>query len=163
MRGPRRPQRLLRFKRLNNRAVIEHIYSSIQGAKSGLMRKQLRERDFFFAGLGKLRPELRDPLVDVDVVFLQHMQNTRAADSFCRRPYQNKRVAVHGFSSTRIAKSAVKIENRFSVLPNRNSGSELAKLLKVFLEQWFQSLTKLAAFQVASPEICSGRRAACNI
>jgi hypothetical protein len=142
MRGPRRPQRLLRFKRLNNCVVIDYVDSSIQGAKSGLMRKQLRKRDLFFAGLGKLRPELCDPLVDVDVVFLQHMQKTGAADSLCRRPYQHERVSRPRFFATRVAEPAVKIENRFFVLPNRNSGSELAKPLKVFLEQWLQSLAK---------------------
>jgi len=50
------------------------------------MRKQLRERDLFFARLRKLGPELGHPSVNVDPMFLQDMQDTRAAHSLCRRP-----------------------------------------------------------------------------
>ena len=66
-----------------------YIGSPIECTKSGLVRQQLRERNLFFAGLRKLRPELGHALVDVDLVLLQGMQHTRAADSFRCRPNKN--------------------------------------------------------------------------
>ena len=84
------------------------------------MREQLRERDFFFACLCKLGPELSDALVDVDLIFLQHMQETRATDSLGRRPDQNKRVSGPRFFTMHIAKSAVEIDDWFAVLPDRH-------------------------------------------
>ena len=80
------PQWLLHLQRSNNRIVIQHIDSAIQSAKSRLMGKQLCERNVIFATLSKLWPELCYPLVEVDFVFLQRMQETCAADSFRRRP-----------------------------------------------------------------------------
>ena len=50
------------------------------------MRKQLCNCDFFFACLSKLGPELGDASANVDIVFLQRMQDTRATDSLGRRP-----------------------------------------------------------------------------
>src|SRR5438046_10119773 len=115
MRGPGRPQRLLRLECVNHCTVIEHVDASIQSAKPGLMRQQLRERDFFFVGLGKFGPELRDAAVNVDLMFLQDMKKTRAADSFCRRPNENGRTLHPWFLATRVAECAVHINNRLAL------------------------------------------------
>ena len=83
------------------------------------MREQLCERNFLFPSLCKFRPELGDALADVDLLFLQHMQDTGGADSLRRRPDQNKRVSGPRFFTMHIAKPAVEIDDRFAVLPNR--------------------------------------------
>ena len=132
--GPRRPQRSLFLQRTDNVFVFGHVHRFIKSAKPGLMRKQLRERDLFLPGLRKLRPELRDALFDVDLVFLQDMQHAGAAESLGRRPNENERVGGPRLFAARVAKSAVKIDNRFSVLPNRNRRAEFAELLEIFLE-----------------------------
>ena len=108
------------------------------------MRKQLRQRDLFFPGLRKLRPELRDALFDVDLAFLQNMQNARAAQSFRGRPNEHERIVAPRNYAARIPKSAAKIDHRFSMLPNRHRGAELAELLEIFLKQWRDALAKLA-------------------
>ena len=99
------------------------------------MRKQLRGRDRLFARLRKLRPELSDASCDVDLVYLQNMQHTGAAEPLRRRPDENECVVGPGLFAARVAKSAVKIDNRFSVLPNRNCGAEFTQPLEIFLEE----------------------------
>ena len=148
---------MLRFERSNYCDVIENIYASIQGAKAGLMGKQLRNRDFFFAGLRKLWPKLGDPSINVDLMFLQGVQGTRAANSFCRRPDENERVLAPRFLAACVLKSTVKIDNRFPILPDRNSGAQLRELLEVLEEQRFQSLKKFVRTQMHRP---NGRDAA---
>ncbi len=143
-----RPQWSLRFERSNNCAVIENIYASIQGAKPGLMRKQLRKRDLFFAGLRKFWPKLGDPPVNVDLMFLQGVQDTCAANSLCRRPDEDEGVLAPRFLAACVLKSTVKIENRSPILPNRNSGAQLTELLEILQEQRFQSLKKSAWVQL---------------
>src|SRR5207237_10514748 len=102
------------------------------------MRQQLRECDLFFSSLLKLRPELPHPAFDVDLVFLQNMQETRASKTFRSRPNQHQRLFCPRLFASRIAKSAVEIENRFSILPNGNYRAELAELLEVCLEERFR-------------------------
>jgi hypothetical protein len=51
---------------------------------------------------------------------LHRMQYTRAADSFRCRPDQHECVGRPRFFVARVEKPAVKIDRRFSVLPNRN-------------------------------------------
>src|SRR5260370_8661481 len=109
MRGSGRPQRRLRFKRANDRAVVEDIDSPIERAKCSLMRQQLRERDLFFAGLRKLPPELAHPLVDVDLVLFQDLQHTRPADSFRSRPNYNYGIRVPRILATRVAQPSPNI------------------------------------------------------
>src|SRR5437763_9544888 len=99
------------------------------------MRKQLPERDLVFVCLPKLWPELSDGPVELNLVLLQRMQDTRAANSFRCRPDQHDRVGRPRFLATRIAKFAVKINQRFTVLPNRKRGDEFAKLLQIILKQ----------------------------
>src|ERR1700682_3943519 len=99
------------------------------------MRKHLRDRDCLFARSRKLRPELSDASFDVDLVFLQDMQHTGAAESLGRRPDEDKRVVGPGLFAAGIAKSAVKIDNRFSVLPNRNRRADFTQPLEIFLEK----------------------------
>src|SRR5437773_3382633 len=94
------------------------------------MREQLCERNLVFPTLCELGPELCCPSLEVDAVFLQYMQDTCAADSFRCRPDQNKCVARPRIFAACIAKSAVKIDNRLSILPNRHRGPELANLSK---------------------------------
>ena len=134
MSSPWRPQRLLRLQRPNHRIVFQHIDSAIQSAEPRLMRQQLRKRDFFFTSLRKLRPEVRDPLVERDFVFLQCMQDTCAANSLRRRPHQNECVACPRIFAARFAKSAVKVDDRFSILPNRHRSAQFAKLFEILLE-----------------------------
>ncbi len=148
MRSSWRPKRFLFFERGDYARIIEHVSFSIQGGEAGLVRKQLRERDVFFAGLGKLRPELCDAALDVDLVFLQNMQNAGAAESLRGRPNQDKRVANPRMFAARIFKSAVKIDNRFPVLPDRNRGAELAQLLKILFKQRRDALTKFVRIQL---------------
>ena len=95
-----------------------------------------------FAGLRKLRPKLSDALVDVDLVFLQDMQQARAAQSLRRRPDEHERVGGPRLFAARVAISAVKIDNRFSVLPNRNRRAEFAEALEVFLKERLESFAK---------------------
>src|ERR1700730_6576263 len=92
------------------------------------MREQLRQCDLFFPGLCKLRPELSYALRDVDLIFLERVQDAAAAQSFRRRPNQNERVGCPRFFAPRIAKAAVQIDNWLSILPNRNGRTKLAKL-----------------------------------
>src|ERR1700687_3527911 len=99
------------------------------------MRKQLRQRDLFLPGLRKLRPELRDALFNVDLAFLQDMQNAGAAQGFRVRPDKRERVVAPRYAPARIPKSAAKIDNRFPMLPNRHRGAEFAELLEIFLKQ----------------------------
>ena len=106
----------------------------IQRDEAGLMGKQLRKRDFAFTALRKFRPELRDALLDSDRMFLQDMEETGAAQSFRRRPEENQRVRGPRFLTVRIAKSAMEIEQRLAILPNRDRGAEFAKLRKIFFE-----------------------------
>src|SRR5207247_5301692 len=84
--GPRWPQWLLYFECPDNSAVIEDIDPRIQSAKPGLMRKQLRQRDFFFPSLSELGPKLRYAPVDANPVLLQHVQAACAAHSLGGRP-----------------------------------------------------------------------------
>src|SRR5262245_35190364 len=118
MRGSRGPERGLRFQRPNHSVVIEHVNALIQSAKPGLMRKQLPECDLMFVCLSKLGPEFRDAPVELNLLSLQRMQYTHAANSFRRRPDQHDRVGRPRSLATGIAKSAVKIDNWFSVLPD---------------------------------------------
>ena len=110
MPSSRRPQRRLRFQRPNHSVVIEHVNALIQSAKPRLMRKQLPERDLIFVCLPKFGPELRDGPVELNLLLLQRMQYTRAANSFRCRPDQHDRVGRPRFLATRVAKSAVKID-----------------------------------------------------
>src|SRR5437899_12415184 len=99
------------------------------------MRKQLRQRDFLLASLGKLRPELRDALADLDLVFLQCMKKTRAADPFRRLPDQDERVSCPRFFTTPISKASAKINNRFSVLLDRYRRALIADIHEIFSTQ----------------------------
>ena len=92
MRSPRRPKRFLFLERIDHGLVIEDVHFSIQRAKPGLMRKQLRERDRSLAGLSKLRPEFCDTLAYIDLLFLQCVEHTGTAQTFGRRPNQDQRV-----------------------------------------------------------------------
>ena len=85
-----RPQRRLRFQRPNHSVVIDHVNALIQSAKPRLMRKQLPEHDLVFVCLPKLGPELRDGPVELNLLLLQGMQYTRAANSFRCRPDQHE-------------------------------------------------------------------------
>src|SRR5262249_13001287 len=98
--------------------------------------------------LTELGPKLRHRPVEVNRVLLQHMEDTSAAKSLGGRPNEDERVGAPWFFAADIAKSAVKIDNRLPVLPDRNCGSELSKLFKILPEQRLQSLVKLAAFQL---------------
>ena len=89
-----------------------------------------------FPALREFRPELGDATFDVDLVFLQDVEQTGAAQSFRRRPDENQRVRGPGLFAARIAKSAMKIEQRLAILPNGNRRAEFAKLREIFLEQW---------------------------
>src|SRR4029077_20849597 len=107
-----------------------------------LMRKQLRQRDLSLPALRKLRPELGDALFDVDLVFLQDMQNASAAQAFRGRPNEHERVVAPRDAPARVPKSTVKIDNRFSMLPNRHRGAELAELLEIFFKQRCDALAQ---------------------
>src|SRR5439155_25485917 len=115
---------------------------------ASLMRNQLLDHDFILASLANLRPELRDALADIDLVFLQCMKKTRAADPFRRRPDQDERVSCPRFFTTPISKAAAKSNNRFSVLPDRYRRAHLAELLEIFSKQPFQSLNNSTGFQL---------------
>ena len=84
------------------------------------------------------------------------MQNACAAESFRGRPNQDKRVARPRLFAARIFKSALKIDNRFSVLPDRNRRAELAELLKILFKQRCDALTKFARIQLHEPGSCRG-------
>ena len=148
MPSSRRPQRCLRFQRPKHSVVIDHVNALIQRTKPRLMRKQLPERDLVFVCLPKLGPELSDGPVELNLLLLQRMQYARAANSFRRRPDQHDRVGCPRFLATRVAKSAVKINQRFIVSPNRKRRAEFAKLFKILLKQRFQSLKNLPTFKL---------------
>src|SRR5262245_50311799 len=119
----RRPQWRLHFERPDHGAVIQYIHSRVQRAKPGLMRKQLRQRDFFFASLTELRPKLRHAPVDANPVLLQHMQDACAANPLRGRPDEDKRITLPRRFVAGVAKATKKIDNWFSILPDRNRGS----------------------------------------
>ncbi len=106
------------------------------------MRKQLRQRDFFFPSLSELGPKLRYAPVDANPVLLQHVQDACAANSLGGRPDEDECISFPRFFMAGIAKSTVKIDKRFPILQNGSSGSELSKLFKIFSEQGRQSLAK---------------------
>src|SRR5215470_15695246 len=112
------------------------------------MRKQFCKGDFFFSSLCELGPKLRYAPVEVNLMLLQNVEDTRAADSFRSRPHQNQRVGFPGPFAASIAKSAVKIEDWSSVLPDRNRSAKLAKFFKILLEQRHESLAKLIGIQL---------------
>src|SRR5439155_4989768 len=58
----------------------------------------------------------------------------------------------------RISKSAVKIDDRLSILPNRYCSPKLAKFLEILVKQWFQSLQKLAWIQLHGRILNNERR-----
>src|SRR5205823_6000238 len=116
---------------------IDHVNALIQSTKPRLMRKQLPERDLVFVCLPKFGPELSDGPVELNLLLLQRMQYTRAANSFRCGPDQHDRVGRPRFLATRVTKSAVKIDQRFPVLPNRKRRAEFAKPFKVLVEQRF--------------------------
>jgi hypothetical protein len=68
------------------------------------------------------------------------MQDACAANSLGGRPDEDERISVPGFFVARIAKSVVKIDDWFPMLPNGNSGSELSEPFEVLLEQRKDSL-----------------------
>src|SRR5205807_720534 len=70
------------------------------------------------------------------------MQQTGAADSFRGRPDQHDGVLGPGLFPLGIAKSAVQIEQRFAVLPNRQRRAQLTKALEVPLEKRRDSLAQ---------------------
>src|SRR5215468_5739315 len=76
------------------------------------------------------------------------MQYTRAANSFRCRPDQHDRVGCPRSLATRVAKSAVKIKNWFSILPNRNRCAEFATFVEVFAKEWFKSCAKFFGIEV---------------
>src|SRR5947208_9582151 len=92
------------------------------------MRKQLRQRDLFFATLSELGPKLRHVSVAANPVLLQHMQDAGVANSLGGRPDEDERISVPGFFVAGIAKSAVKIDDRFSILPNGRSEEHTSEL-----------------------------------
>src|SRR5205814_7827988 len=120
-----------RLERASHAVVIEHIGPLIQRAKACLMRHQLCKRDPFFASMCKFRPELCYESIELNIVFLQSVQNTRAADSLRGRPDQNKCVARPRVFAMAIAKSAAKIDDRSGILPNRYRHPQLTKPLEV--------------------------------
>src|SRR5258705_2337297 len=115
MRSSQRPQRVLRFQRPDHSVVIDHVNALIQSTKPRLMRKQLPERDLVFVCPPKFGPELSDRPVEFNLLLLQRMQYTRAANSFRCRPDQHDRVGCPRFLPTRVAKSALKINQRVTV------------------------------------------------
>src|SRR5262249_21565023 len=76
------------------------------------------------------------------------MQDACAANSLSRRPHDNERISFPRFFVTSIAKSTVKIDNWFAILPNGNSSSEVSEFFEVFVEQGFQSLAKSFRIQL---------------
>jgi hypothetical protein len=56
----------------------------------------------------------------------------------------------------------VKIDNGLSVLPNRNSHTELAEALKILLKERLELFPKLRWVQL-HPRICHRSRVACNV
>ncbi len=54
------PKRRLSFEGGDYRRVIQYIDARIERGETGLMREQLRQRDFLFAGLREFRPEVCD-------------------------------------------------------------------------------------------------------
>src|SRR4029450_14082035 len=67
------PQWLLHFKCPDNGVVIDYINTRIQSEKSGAVGKQLRQRDFFFAGFSALGSKLRYAPLHAKYVRFQHM------------------------------------------------------------------------------------------
>jgi hypothetical protein len=99
------------------------------------MGKQLRECDLTFACLRKFRTELGYATRQLDPALLQDVQQTCAAQTFRRGPKQYDCVGAPGHLALRVAKSAVQLQDRFSVLPNGDGRTELAKVRKILVEQ----------------------------
>src|SRR6266508_5232373 len=68
------------------------------------------------------------------------MQNTRAANSLRSRPHQDERVSFPWLFAAGITESTVKIDNWFTILPNRNRRAQLSKLFEVLPKQGVESL-----------------------
>src|SRR5262249_883091 len=95
----------------------------------------------------------RDALVELNLLSFQRMQYARAADSFRCRPDQHDRVGCPRFRTTRVAESAVKINNWFSILPNRNRCAEFATFAEVFAKEWFKSCAKFFGIEAHWQEV----------
>src|SRR6266513_6100734 len=95
------------------------------------------ERNAVFATLAELRPELHDASIEFNLVLLQQMQQTSATDSLGGRPKQHKSIGRPRFLAAGIAKPAVQINQRFSILQNRNRRAQVAKLFEILVKQRF--------------------------
>ena len=79
---------------------------------------------------------------------LQQMQQTSATDCLRGRPNQHKSIGRPRFLAAGIAKPAVQVNQRFSILPNRNRRAHVAKLFEVLVKQRFYSVTKTTGVQL---------------
>ena len=84
--------------------------------------------------LPKFRPEFGDAPIESDVVLLQRMKQARTPETFGRGPEEDNRVGGPRLFALGIAESTVQFHERFSVLPNRNSGAEFAELREIVVE-----------------------------
>ena len=80
----RRPERRLLFQGRDDRGIIEHVHRRIERAQAGLVGEQLREGNFAFARLRKLRPELGDAMLQLQTAFLQKVKQTRMESNLIR-------------------------------------------------------------------------------
>jgi hypothetical protein len=79
------------------------------------------------------------------------MQHTGAAEPLRRRPDENECIVGPGLFAARIAKSAVKIDNRFSILPNRNRRAEFTQPFEIVLEEGSRRVRSLSALGCTHP------------
>jgi hypothetical protein len=94
----------------------------------------LRNRDLAFAVSRELRPVISNAPIDFDPILLQHVQQTRAPDSFRRRPDKDERVFGPPLLAPRVTETAVQLEERLTILPERNGPAELATFREVLVE-----------------------------
>jgi hypothetical protein len=91
----------------------------------------LCERDILFSSLREFRPELCDRSFQLDFLFLQNVQQAGAAQSFGGRPEEHDRVGGPRVLAVRVAKSAEKIDDLLSILPDRDGRAEFTEVFEL--------------------------------
>jgi len=123
------------FRQLPNGGYWYLLYNYRWSQFEPMLREQLRERDFVFPGLRKLRPEFCHPPLQSNFSLLQDMEETCAPETFRGRPKKNERVARPWRLARRVAVAALQLQHRRTVLPDRNGRAQFAKAGKVFRKE----------------------------
>src|SRR5438067_12565003 len=98
-------------------------------------------------------------MLQIEAAFLQKVKQTCAGQTLGRRPDEDDRVWRPRLLVFPVAESAMQIEDRFAILPNGNSGAELAEAREIFFEERSEAIPQLVRFKTHSNK-CGGTTSA---